>query len=131
MGGMWIALLTAYVVAFVKAGFFAHNWQLPLFIAGVLMIFFGSLLRRYCFRTLGKYFTGDVRAAADQPVISSGPYRLMRHPSYTAGVMMFIGNGLALGKWISLALLCFSAIATSAHPAALEERGLLAANRGP
>ena len=93
MGGMWMALLIAYLVAFVRAGFFPHSWQLPLFIAGVLMIFLGSLLRRYCFRTLGKYFTGDVRAAPDQPVISSGPYRLVRHPSYTAGMIMSSESG--------------------------------------
>jgi protein-S-isoprenylcysteine O-methyltransferase Ste14 len=126
MGGMWMALLTAYLVAFVRAGFFPHSWQLPLFIAGVLMIFLGSLLRRYCFRTLGKYFTGDVRAAPDQPVISSGPYRLVRHPSYTAGMIMFIGIGLALGNWISFALLTIATIATYAYRVAVEERALLA-----
>jgi protein-S-isoprenylcysteine O-methyltransferase Ste14 len=127
MGGMWMALLIAYLVAFVRAGFFPRSWQLPLFVAGVLMIFFGSLLRRYCFRTLGKYFTGDVRAAPDQPVISSGPYRLVRHPSYTAGMIMFIGIGLALGNWISFALLTFATIATYAYRVAVEERALLEA----
>jgi protein-S-isoprenylcysteine O-methyltransferase Ste14 len=67
MGGMWIALLVAYLLAFVKAWSFPRNWQVPLFVAGVVMILLGSLLRRYCWRMLGEYFTGDVRATRINP----------------------------------------------------------------
>jgi protein-S-isoprenylcysteine O-methyltransferase Ste14 len=125
LGGMWAALLIAYPLAFVKAGSFPRSWQLPLFVVGVLMIFLGSVLRRYCWRTLGEYFTGDVRAKQGQPVITSGPYRLVRHPSYTAGMMMFIGIGLALGNWFSLALVTVATIATYGYRVAVEERVLL------
>ena len=125
LGGMWAALLIAYPLAFVKAWAFPQNWQLPLFVVGVLMIFLGSVLRRYCWRTLGEYFTGDVRVRPDQPVIRSGPYRLVRHPSYTAGMMMFIGIGLALGSWLSFALLTIATIATYSYRVAVEERALL------
>ena len=125
LGGMWAALLIAYPLAFVKAWAFPQRWQLPLFVVGVLLIVLGSLLRRYCFRTLGEYFTGDVKARPDQPVITSGPYRLVRHPSYTAGMMMFIGIGLALGSWFSFALLTIATIATYSYRVAVEERVLL------
>jgi protein-S-isoprenylcysteine O-methyltransferase len=125
LGGMWAALLLAYPLAFVKAWAFPQRWQLPLFVVGVLMIFFGSLLRRYCFRTLGEYFTGDVKARPNQPVIRSGPYRLVRHPSYTAGMIMFIGIGLALGCWLSFALLTIATIATYGYRVVVEERVLL------
>jgi protein-S-isoprenylcysteine O-methyltransferase Ste14 len=123
--GMWAALFVAFPLAFVKAWTFPRNWQLPLFIAGLLMMFLGSLLRRYCWRTLGEYFTGDVRAKPDQTVITSGPYRLVRHPSYTGGMMIFIGLGLALGSWFSLALLTIATIATYSYRVAVEERALL------
>ena len=125
LGGMWAALLIAYPLAFVKAWAFPQRWQLPLFVVGALLIVLGSLLRRYCWRTLGEYFTGDVKARPDQPVITSGPYRLVRHPSYTAGMMMFIGIGLALGSWFSFALLTIATIATYAYRVAVEERALL------
>jgi len=125
LGGMWAALLIAYPLAFVKAWAFPQRWQLPLFVVGVLLIVLGSLLRRYCFRTLGEYFTGDVKARPDQPVITSGPYRLVRHPSYSAGMMMFIGIGLALGSWFSFALLTIATIATYSYRVAVEERVLL------
>lgn len=125
LGGMWVALLIAYPIAFVKAWSFPSSWQLPLFAVGVLMIFLGSLLRRYCWRTLGQYFTGDVRATPDQPVITSGPYRLVRHPSYTAAMMMFIGIGLALGSWFSTALLTIAAYVAYSYRVIIEERVLL------
>jgi protein-S-isoprenylcysteine O-methyltransferase Ste14 len=125
LGGMWIALFLAFLLAFVKAWSFPRGAQLPLFGIGVLMIVLGSLLRRYCWRTLGEYFTGDVRARANQPVINSGPYRLVRHPSYTAGMIMFIGIGLALGSWLSFALLTIATIATYSYRVAVEERALL------
>lgn len=125
LGGMWVTLLAAYPIAFVKAWSFPSSWQLSLFAAGVLLIFLGSLLRRYCFRTLGQYFTGDVRTTPDQPVITSGPYRLVRHPSYTAGMMMFIGIGLALGSWFSTALLTIAAYVTYSYRVVIEERVLL------
>jgi protein-S-isoprenylcysteine O-methyltransferase Ste14 len=125
LGGMWIALIIAYLLAFVKAWAFPQRWQLPLFIVGVLLIVLGSLLRRYCWRTLGEYFTGDVKARPDQPVITSGPYRWVRHPSYTAGMLMFIGIGLALGSWLSFALLTIATIATYSYRVAVEERVLL------
>ena len=125
MAGMWTALLIAYPLAFVKAWSFPQGWWTLLFVAGVLMILLGSLLRRYCFRTLGEFFTGDVKARADQPVISSGPYRLVRHPSYTAGMMMFIGIGLALGSWLSLAILTIATVATYSYRVMIEERALI------
>jgi protein-S-isoprenylcysteine O-methyltransferase Ste14 len=125
LGGMWIVLLVAVSLAFVRAWMFPQRMQLPLFAIGISSILLGSLLRRYCFRTLGEYFTGDVRASADQRVIDTGPYRLVRHPSYTAGIMMFSGIGLALGNWVSFALITIGAIATYVYRVSVEERALL------
>lgn len=125
LGGMWIALLIAFGLAFVRVWSFPPGARLSLFAVGLSLIALGSLLRRYCFRTLGQYFTGDVRARSDQPVIRAGPYRLVRHPSYTAGMMMFIGIGLALGSWFSFILLTIGTIATYGYRVVIEERALL------
>jgi protein-S-isoprenylcysteine O-methyltransferase len=125
LGGMWVALLLSFALAFVRSWSFPVGARLPLFAAGVVLIFLGSLLRRYCFRTLGQYFTGDVRAKAGQPVIRSGPYRLVRHPSYTAGMLMFIGIGLALGSWFSFVLLTIAVIATYLYRVIVEEHALV------
>ena len=70
LGGTWIALFLAFPLSFVRTWSFARSAQLPLFAVGVALVLLGSLLRRYCWRTLGQYFTGDVRARLDQPVDS-------------------------------------------------------------
>ena len=85
----------------------------------------GSLIRRSCWRTLGEYFTGDIQARKGQPVIRTGPYRLVRHPSYMGGILVHIGIGLALCNWLSLAVLTFTAVATYAHRVRIEERVLV------
>jgi protein-S-isoprenylcysteine O-methyltransferase len=125
LGGMGIAFFLAYALAFVRAWQFPAGTRVLLYAVGIAMIFFGSLLRRYCWRTLGQYFTGDVRARADQPVIRTGPYRLVRHPSYTAGMMMNIGVGVALGSWLSFAILTIGTIATYLYRVRVEEWALL------
>jgi len=125
LGGQWIALLIAFPIAFVGTFAFPRRWQIPLFAVGITLLLLGSLLRRYCWRTLGEYFTGDVRARANQPVIRSGPYRLVRHPGYTAGMMMFIGIGVALGSWVSAGFLGFSTFALYCYRVRVEERALL------
>jgi len=125
LAGMGIAFFLAYPLAFVRAWRFPPGAQVSVFALGIAMIVLGSLLRRYCWRTLGQYFTGDVRARADQPVIRTGPYRLVRHPSYTAGMMMNIGIGLALGSWLSFVLLTIATIATYGYRVMVEEQALL------
>lgn len=91
----------------------------------------GSLLRRHCFRMLGESFTGDVRARADQQVVTRGAYALLRHPAYTAGTLMNIGIGVALGSWASAILLGVTSFAVYAYRIAVEERALLAAIGDP
>jgi len=49
------------------------------------------LLRRHCFRQLGASFTGDVRATPDQRIVTTGAYAVVRHPSYSAGILMNVG----------------------------------------
>ena len=123
------ALSTALVLAFPLA--FLDRWSFPYgsglrpFIVGVLLMVLGSLIRRLCWRTLGEYFTGDIQARTGQPVIRTGPYSLVRHPSYTGGILMHVGIGLALYNWLSLALLTLTAIATYVHRMRIEERVLL------
>ena len=73
--------------------------------AGIVLIVAGAILRRYCFYALSTSFTGVVRVKEGQEIIQSGPYRFIRHPSYTAAILMFIGVGVALESWLSVAIL--------------------------
>lgn len=95
-------------------------------VVGTATLLAGGALRRYCFNALGRFFTGTVVVSADQQVIQTGPYRLIRHPSYTAALLMFTGIGIALGNWISVAVLFLVHCLLYGIRVSVEERALLA-----
>ncbi|HEY3655725.1 MAG TPA: isoprenylcysteine carboxylmethyltransferase family protein [Steroidobacteraceae bacterium] len=73
--------------------------------AGVALFVGGLALRWYSIMYLGRYFTVNVAIATDHRVIDTGPYRYIRHPSYTGALMAFAGLGLALRNWAALAVM--------------------------
>jgi protein-S-isoprenylcysteine O-methyltransferase Ste14 len=75
---------------------------------------------------LGSSFTGDVRASADQAVVTRGAYAILRHPSYTAGILLNTGIGIALGSWASAGIQAIASVAAYSYRIAVEERALLA-----
>ncbi len=97
-----------------------------LFWVGLASIVCGSLLRRHCFRMLGMNFTGAVIVSRYQEVVERGAYRYVRHPSYTAGVLMFAGIGLALGNWLGLLAQMGLVTAGYWYRVVVEERALAA-----
>jgi protein-S-isoprenylcysteine O-methyltransferase Ste14 len=124
--GMGFAIMAAFFLAFVRVLQFPLQAMLPAFWIGVLLLIGGSLLRRHCWRILGEWFTGDVRARAEQPVIDRGAYRWVRHPSYTAGILMVLGIGVALGNWGSAILPTAITAACYGYRIVVEERALTA-----
>jgi protein-S-isoprenylcysteine O-methyltransferase Ste14 len=50
------------------------------------------------------FFSSAVRIQRERGhrVVSAGPYRLVRHPSYLAYILLIATSGLALGSWRSL-----------------------------
>lgn len=125
--GMWLAFLLSFPLAVVRAWRFPPSMEVPAFWTGMLLLAAGSLLRRHCWRMLGASFTGDVRARADQEVVTRGAYRYLRHPSYSAGILMNLGIGIALGSWASALLLGVASVAVYVYRMRVEERALLAA----
>jgi len=125
--GMWIAIAAAFPLGWVSSLRFPESWDIAVFVVGLIVLIGGSLLRRHCWRMLGASFTGDVQARADQHIVTTGAYSVLRHPSYTAGILMYVGIGLALGSWASAALLVVSSIAIYSYRMAVEERALLQA----
>ena len=92
---------------------------------GTIMLIAGAVLRRYCFNALGKSFTGTVMVSKDQQIVQHGVYRRVRHPSYTAAILMFTGVGLALGSWISVAILFLVHCCLYGIRVAVEEKALV------
>jgi len=81
---------------------FATPLQAPLWWGGVALMAFGMLLRWWAVRVLAQQFTVDVTIRPGHALVRAGPYRWLRHPSYTGLLLTFAGFGLALGNWGSL-----------------------------
>lgn len=62
----------------------------------------GLALRGWAVRELGRFFKFTVVVQADHRVIDTGPYRRIRHPSYTGLLTATLGLGIALGTWLSI-----------------------------
>lgn len=108
--------------ATIGAGSVVIRWLC--FGVGVAAIVSGSIGRQWAISTLGRFFTLSVQITDDQVVVADGPYRWVRHPSYTADLMAFTGIGLALGNWLALlvaALLPLLGLLIRIH---VEERAL-------
>jgi protein-S-isoprenylcysteine O-methyltransferase Ste14 len=123
--GMPAALGLAFLLAFTADRFAIAGHRVVAFWAGITLLVGGSLLRRHCWRTLGQSFTGAVDVRPGQAVVDRGAYRWVRHPSYTAGLLIFAGIGLALGNWLSLALTLVAGASVYAARVVAEERALV------
>jgi protein-S-isoprenylcysteine O-methyltransferase Ste14 len=98
----------------------------PIFIFGALVAAAGIAFRQWAIAVLGAYFTPEVRVSAGQSVVESGPYRRIAHPSYTGLILTFVGIGLMLGNWLSLACLTLVPVIGLVIRIKVEERALLA-----
>src|SRR6185312_7283182 len=79
------------------------TWNQPLqFWVGIALMLSGLAFRWYSIRVLGKFFTRDVATRPGQYVVDTGPYRRIRHPSYSGSLLMLLGTGLAMTNWASL-----------------------------
>ncbi len=124
VASIYVAMALAFTLAFSApaAAFTSHRqvW----FVLGILLIVAGVFFRAYVIRILGRSFTFDVATRADQQVCESGPYRFIRHPSYTGTLVTIAGIGLALGNWASLLAALAVAAAAHAYRVGVEERVL-------
>jgi protein-S-isoprenylcysteine O-methyltransferase Ste14 len=98
-----------------------------LFFAGIALMWVGIGFRYYAMRVLGRYFTFQVDVHAGQTVIEAGPYRYIRHPSYSGALITVFGLGLTLGNWASILALLACTSAGYAYRIYVEEAALIRA----
>ncbi|HEY8815863.1 MAG TPA: isoprenylcysteine carboxylmethyltransferase family protein [Candidatus Dormibacteraeota bacterium] len=94
-----------------------------IFVAGLILMIAGMALRWYSIRVLGASFTMDVATRPSQAVVQSGPYRRIRHPSYTGALLTLLGILVCCVNFASLAALAL-ALAGYALRIRVEERAL-------
>ena len=119
---LFVAIL---IVGALDAG--RYGWTtLPLWLqaAGVIMMIAGMLLLGWAMGQ-NPHFESTVRIQTDQQhrVIETGPYRIVRHPGYVAGILVMIGMALVLDSAWAL-LPAFLAAADLVIRTAAEDRFL-------
>src|SRR5262249_3793232 len=95
--------------------------------AGVAVMVGGLALRLGSPAGPGRYYTSTLRHAADQPVLASGPYRLVRHPGYAGLLLAWLGAGLASANWAVAVAIALLMVAAYRYRIAAEEAMLLEA----
>jgi len=95
------------------------------FYLGIFLILLGVLVRQWAIAILGRFFSLTVQIVEDHKVVEKGPYRLVRHPSYTGVLITFIGLGLAVQSWGALLVLLVVFGVSFGYRMWVEERALL------
>jgi len=85
-------------------GYFVANVGISrTFMIGWSLAMAGSLTRLACYRELGRHFTFEVSLRKNHQLVTTGPYSIVRHPSYSAIVLVFAGISLCVagaGSWL-------------------------------
>ena len=122
---------TIYLCIFLGVWFsYAHFWPVPattqhlLTPLGLLLMVLGLDFRWRAIRVLGRHFTVDVTIGEDHQIVRSGPYRWLRHPSYTGALATFLGFALCQGDGISLLIILIPVFAVFLRRIHIEEAAL-------
>jgi protein-S-isoprenylcysteine O-methyltransferase len=119
-----------WFVAFMLAGVpWAFFGNVALYHVGLVVIGAGQLLRWWSIATLGRLFTVNVAIRTEHTLVDSGPYRFVRHPAYTAVLLVHLGTALCLGNALSLLALTAPLLATLVYRMRVEE-GVLTVGLG-
>jgi protein-S-isoprenylcysteine O-methyltransferase Ste14 len=89
--------------AFIKNGNATDLYLTPLSAVGAILVVSGGLVRQQCYRTLKTLFTFEVSIRKDHTLITTGPYGVVRHPSYAGVLAIYIGMYCwwgSRGSWI-------------------------------
>ena len=89
--------------------------------AGLLVMWAGLVVRIWAIVVLGNSFRMTVEVDDGQHVVDSGPYRWVRHPSYTGIVLLLAGLGLVYGNWPALVILLVLPAGVLIHRIFVEE----------
>ena len=106
IGSAFISIAIAFLFAEYNIALLP-DW---VFYLGLVSMVLGIIIRQWSIAVLGSFFSPTVGIHNNQKVVDNGPYRVIRHPSYTGGLLIMIGLGLALQSWgaVLVTILVFS-----------------------
>lgn len=126
---LWLVIMASiatgvYVALHWRSARLPH-WDWIAIVAVVLFVT-GLFVRWWAIVVLGPFFTVDVQIAKDHELVETGPFRLVRHPSYTGVMLAFVGFALTLENWAALLIVVVPIFTAFIHRMNVEEEALLA-----
>jgi protein-S-isoprenylcysteine O-methyltransferase Ste14 len=94
------------------------------FASGIGLMWLGIGLRQWAVATLGGFFRTTVVVQVNHQLITEGPYRRLRNPSYTGVMLTVLGQGLTMGNWVALLVLVGGVLTALAWRIEVESRAL-------
>jgi protein-S-isoprenylcysteine O-methyltransferase len=126
---LWIVISCSMFLAFSQKyetpQFDFQTLAVPASAVGAVFFVAGLVIRWYAIIYLGRFFTVNVAIANDHKLIDGGPYRYVRHPSYSGALLAFFGLALCVGNWASLAIIAIPILAVFLWRIHVEEAALL------
>jgi protein-S-isoprenylcysteine O-methyltransferase Ste14 len=92
-----IVFIAIFVVSALDHRFGWSTVPLSLIVLGDFLIVLGFYLVFLVFKE-NTFASGTIEVGAEQKVIATGPYALVRHPMYVGALVMLVGVPLALGS---------------------------------
>lgn len=129
-GSFWVIWIAA-AIGITSGAYCASYVDIPigriLFIpyAGLVVTAAGIIIRLTAVFTLGRMFTAQVTIREDHKIKRDGLYKFMRHPSYSAAVLSFIGLGISMNNWLSLAIITLLITFAMLYRIKIEEKVLI------
>ena len=117
MLGIFIPLVYSFLLAYSNVGHVFTNTSY----LGLILMIAGFSLRQWSIKSLGRFFTPVVSVHKDHKLIESGPYKYMRHPSYTGLFLELLGVALALSNLFAVITVMVFFLPAITYRIAIEE----------
>ena len=123
--GIFVPLVTSFILAYLGIG------RLPTFVSyiGLVFVILGFVLRQRSIIVLGEFFTPVISIQKNQKLIQYGPYKYIRHPSYTGLFLEIVGVGLFLSNWLAIIIILILLFPSLIYRISIEEKVLVKAFR--
>jgi protein-S-isoprenylcysteine O-methyltransferase Ste14 len=127
MAILWITIVSAITAA----EFIARMGESNMFggahwlkVAAIVVLVAGLAIRWTAILSLGKAFSANVAIRGSQTIYRSGLYRLVRHPSYSGLVLIFLAVALHERNWLAAAVVMAPTTAALLYRIHVEEVAL-------
>ncbi|KAA5536495.1 isoprenylcysteine carboxylmethyltransferase family protein [Taibaiella lutea] len=124
---IWMTILisTSFAILITQRSSFPIINNNVIFYIGLAIILSGVILRLLVIRSMGAMFTVDVTIRKEHKLKTDGFFKIVRHPSYFASLLSFIGFGLSLNNWLSLAVVFIMIFMAFSRRIQIEENVLI------